>query len=184
MTESTKKPEPITKPIALTNKERLAVGEKIMALRTKNMQKFVLNLLNGLEKKDAFKDAYPNASQSPNMMHNRITDLMTNPHIKDIVEYIKREIVPGKITIAANLAVDTLVDVMENSKSDKARVGASKIVIDHSQGTPKKQIEVHTVNWHGGFTKSFLRDKRKEHMERNIALREAEVVDVEVDDED
>lgn len=163
-------------PSTIKNSEaRKYIADNMTRLNTDNQISFVLNLCSGMNPTEATRDAYPNTSAGG--IYGQTYDLMHHPEIREIVEILKTQVIPYKLALIANDAPDTLGNIMRNGKSEKAKVQAAKIVLDHAIGSPTQKKIIQTISWHGSFSKSELREAMRRNIEKN------EVIDVDTEEE-
>jgi len=167
--------------IQLRSDERDELAGHVLKMRSPQMREFVIEWMdNGFNAEAAVEVAYPNVSNNS----RQISKLMRHPQIKEIIALVRKEIIPSRLPISALKAIQYLENVFEDEKaSSKAKVQAAKTLLEHGHGMPIKRVQMETVNWHGNFGKSFLRDKIKEHHRKNLAAR-GEIIDAEVSGDD
>jgi DNA polymerase/3'-5' exonuclease PolX len=153
---------------------RQAIAAKMTEFRTSNQIEFILALLEGHSQTEAARRAYPNMNKSTVNTHAH--ELMRRDDIKEIVSLMKADVIPTKITLYSDLAVETLRDLMENGKSEKAKLGAATKMLEQAVGTPMQRKHVVVTSWHGNIPKSELLAAMRKNIERN-----EEVIDVEAE---
>lgn len=164
--------------VKLTQSERLDLADRLFDLPSPRQQKFVVNVLGGMKLEEAVADSYPDTRED--RRSTKAVALLRHPKIKEIVDVIRKEIIPRRLGLSSlAIAIPALEKVAKEGTSEKAKVQAATKILEFGVGTPPKQIRIEAVNWHGSLGKSFLRDRMKNNINKNLEKRgEGEIIDV------